>query len=403
MNSNEISKIIKDRLDKRHIACFGGLDKPMLLISDEYHGVWLEHVYDAVFYAMLDKEKLYLAENTVEAFIDNQSADGQIPCFIRAESDTGKAGCFVGYSQIQECVSFPKLAFTVYRMNGKRDFLEKIYHSAKKWVLWLENNRMTLGHGMVEMFVGFDTGHDFSGRLEGLSRKGNYILNGVRQNAAVLPPEETVAPILAVDMNCNLYATLSTLSEMAKELELYAEAENWAKRAKELKNKIFEFLLDKEDCFFYDVDKNLNKRKYLSSTIFHLFMEGVLDKNDDKELIDELYTRHISNKDEFATPYPYPSMAVCDPSCKNKTEGNCWGYYSQGLIALRTTLWMEKYGFEKEFKNLCEKWVDAWTKHFDYIKLGQELDPISGVPTKCSEWYSSTMLFYLYAAGRISD
>jgi hypothetical protein len=33
--------------------------------------------------------------------------------------------------------------------------------------------------------------------------------------------------------------------------------------------------------------------------------------------------------------------------------------------------------------------------------MGQELDPISGVPTECSEWYSSTMLFYLYAAKRL--
>ena len=403
MNSNEISKIIKDRLDKRHIACFGGLESPLLLISDEYHGVWLEHVYDAVFYATLDKEKLYLAENTINAFIDHQSADGQLPCFIRAESDSGEASRFVGYSQIQECVSFPKLSFTVYEMNGNREFLEKIYSSAEKWVLWLEKNRMTLGLGMVEMFVGFDTGHDFSGRLDGLSRKGNYILDGVRQNASVLPPEETVAPIVALDMNCNFYATLTALSEMARELGLSAESEKWAKRASELKGKIFEHLFDKEDCFFYDIDRHLNKRKYLSSTIFHLFMEGVLDRVADAELIDELYTRHISNPEEFATPYPYPSMAICDPSCKNRTEGNCWGYYSQGLIALRTTLWMEKYGFEKEFKRLCEKWVDAWTRHFDYIKLGQELDPVSGVPTKCSEWYSSTMLFYLYAAGRVSN
>ena len=59
---------------------------------------------------------------------------------------------------------------------------------------------------------------------------------------------------------------------------------------------------------------------------------------------------------------------------------------------------MEDYGFEAEFNNLCERWVEAWTKHFGKIKMGQELDPITGFPTDCSEWYSSTMLFYLYSA-----
>jgi hypothetical protein len=129
-------------------------------------------------------------------------------------------------------------------------------------------------------------------------------------------------------------------------------------------------------------------------------MEGVLDNESDAALIKEIYERHISNPDEFATPYPYPSMAISDPSCEGHAQRNCWGYYSQGLIALRATLWMEQYGFEGEFDNLCSKWVKAWTEHFDTLKLGQELDPISGVPTKSSEWYSSTMLFYLYAIER---
>ena len=35
------------------------------------------------------------------------------------------------------------------------------------------------------------------------------------------------------------------------------------------------------------------------------------------------------------------------------------------------------------------------------FKLGQELDPITGKPTKSSQWYSSCMLMYLYAAQRL--
>ena len=130
-------------------------------------------------------------------------------------------------------------------------------------------------------------------------------------------------------------------------------------------------------------------------------MESLVDKNEDKDLIDELFRRHIGNPDEFATPYPYPSMAICDPSCEGHAENNCWGYFSQGLIALRCTLWMDKYGFGSEFDALCRAWVDAWSEHFDTVKMGQELDPVTGVPTDCSEWYSSTMLFYLYAAKRL--
>ena len=259
---------------------------------------------------------------------------------------------------------------------------------------------MTLGTGLVEAFVGYDTGHDNSGRLSGLSCIGNYRIDGVEQNASVLPAEDDVAPLITVDMNCNFYATLTSLSEMARELGLKAASNEWADKAARVKRKLFELCFIAEDCFFYDVDKNMDQRKYLSSTIFHLFMEGVLDKENDAALIKEIYDRHISNPDEYATPYPYPSMAISDPSCESRTARNCWGYYSQGLIALRATLWMEQYGFEREFDNLCSKWAEAWTEHFDTLKMGQELDPLTGIPTVSSEWYSTTMLFYLYAVDR---
>ena len=388
-----------------HIGCFQGMEKPLFLISETYPGIWLEHVYDSVFYASENPEYIYLAENTVELFIDNQKADGQLPCYVIDPARAGdrKPNELVGYSQIQECVSFAKLAFMVYRMSGKRDFLKKIYLASAKWAEWLKANRMTQGAGLVEAFVGFDTGHDRSGRLTGLSCIGKYIADGVSQNAAVLPPNDDVAPLIAVDMNCNYFGTLTALSEMAKELGLYDDAEEWRKMAQKVKTRLFDVCFDKEDCFFYDVDKHGKKRKYLSSTVFHLFLEGVLDKDEDSALIREIYERHISNPEEFATPYPYPSMAICDPSCEGHETSNCWGYYSQGLIALRCTLWMDKYGFSKEFDRLCGAWVEAWTEHFDTLKMGQELDPISGVPTNCSEWYSSTMLFYIHAARRLNQ
>ena len=395
-----ICDTVRRRLLDVHVSCFAGRAEPLLLISTEYPGVWLEHVYDAVFLATLDRSRLYLAENTVNLFIENQKSDGQLPCLVLDGGRvTGREP--VAYSQTQECVSFARLCLLVYRMNGDRTFLERTYRACAAWAGWLRGSRMTTGRGLVEMFVGFDTGHDRSGRLTGLSCPGNYTVDGVRQPASLLPPGEETAPVVAVDMSCNFYATLTALSEMGSELGLNEESDLWRAQAAEVKRRLFEVCFDADDCYFYDVDRHGRRRKYLSSTVFHLFMEGVLDKDADEKLIREIYERHISNPREFATPFPYPSMAVSDPSCVGHEESNCWGYYSQGLIALRSTLWMEKYGFTAELENLCERWVEAWTEHFDEVRMGQELDPITGVPTKCSEWYSSTMLFYLYAARRI--
>ena len=390
----KIAHIASDRIQKIHIGWFNGLDKPLFLISEAYPGLWLEHAYDAVFYASMKPEYVYLAENTVNFFINRQTEEGQLPFAVMRNGS-------VRYAQIQECVSFYSLCLQVYRMNHDAALLAKAYESGKRWDAWLRRYRMTTRRGLVEMFFGYDTGHDNSGRLEGMACPGNYIVDGVEQNAGVLPPDDGVTPILAVDMNANFYGNERALAEMARLLARGEEAAGWEASAQRVKEKLFEHCFDEEDAFFYDVDRHGRKRKYKSSTIFHLFLERVLDPEVDKALINRIYREHIKNPEEFWTPYPFPSMAVNDPSCVHHADRNCWGYYTMGLIVLRATRWMDAYGWGTDYDTICEKWLEAWTRQFDMVPLGQEIDPITGEATPCSPWYSSGMLSYLYAAHRL--
>ena len=382
----ELTATAVRRLREKHIRPLDSYAKPVIVISTAYPGVWLEHCYDAVMWAKLEPEGVAIMKNTIRMFIEFQKEDGQLPCFVW---DTQ-----TGFSQIQECVSFAHLCVEAYRLCGDRELLAECYDACAAWVGWLRAHRMVTGRGLVEMFVGYDTGHDNSGRLEGLAHPGNYN----RENAAILPPDEEIAPILAVDMNCDFYATLRALGDMADILGIAAD---WYTQAAAVKAKMFELLYDEADAFFYDVDRQGNKRKYLSSTILHLFLEHVLDPREDAAVIGEILRRHVLNPAEFLTAVPFPSMAVCDPSIEGHKDRNCWGYYSQALIALRCTLWMDDYGLTKEFDRICRIWVERWTECYDELKFGQELDPHTGKPSPCSEWYSSCMLFYIYAARRL--
>ena len=342
-----------------NIKCFRGMDKPLPMISEYYPGVWLEtSVYGAILYALGVADGWEIAENTVNIFIDHQTEDGQLPCYLLdANADLEKYhGAVIGYSQIQECVSFARLCLMVYEQNKDKEFLEKCYRANKAWDGWLRRNRMTTGRGLIEMFCGYDTGHDNSGRFPGLVLKGNYFEHdGIPHNASEPFPDDPIAPVLAVDMNCNFYADNVALSRMAEALGLESEAEMHLEAAKSVKEKLFKLCFDKEDGFFYDVDKNGSKIRCRSSTVFHLFLEGVLDPAWDKELISEIYVKYLSNPKEFATPYPFPSVSASDPSFRKHTDRNCWGYFSQGLIALRTTRWMERYGFTEAFESLLTK------------------------------------------------
>ena len=331
-----------------------------------------------------------IAKNTINAFIDLQNEKGQIPCFIK---DDGS----IGYSQIQECVSFARLGSIVYEKTKDLELLKRLYDASIKWVDFLYKYRMSLNKGLVECYVGYDTGHDNSGRLEGLKYKGFYSIDGKRISADVKPDSIS---FIAVDMNCNLYMTLNSIKEMAIILNDSKNINKYDKLKRELKKNLFNECLNKEDYFFYDVDIN-GKRKYKSSTIFHLFLERVLDKKENKELIDKLYNLHIKNKKEFWTPYPFPSMAMDDKSIFGHKMPNSWGYYSQALIALRCSLWMDYYGYIKDYDYILYKWLDRFVMDYKNNPFGQEIDPIDGKSSGASLWYSSSMLLFLYAIKRL--
>ena len=106
------------------------------------------------------------------------------------------------------------------------------------------------------------------------------------------------------------------------------------------------------------------------------------------------------NEKEFYTPFPFSSLAANDPTFAKRVGGNDWGYYTQGLTALRALRWMEHYGFDKELEELMSRWIDALVAS-EELRFSQELDPFTGELTPNSQWYSSTLLFFVAAVRRV--
>jgi hypothetical protein len=53
-------------------------------------------------------------------------------------------------------------------------------------------------------------------------------------------------------------------------------------------------------------------------------------------------------------------------------------------------------------EEIMRRWVSAWS-YSDSTQFGQELHPITGRPSECSQWYSSCMLYFLHAIRRLYD
>jgi len=382
-------EFVKNKLINENIRSINNYKEKVIVISNRYNGIWLEHVYDSIIYARLFND-YSIAINTINLFIDLQNELGQLPCFIKSDSS-------IGYSQLQECVSFYNLCFVVYEKIRDINFLKKVYTSLNKWIGFVYKYRMTLDMGLVEMFVGYDTGHDNSPRLDTLKYKGYYSINGKRINANIKPDD---TPIIALDLNCNLYMNLNIGVKIAKILNDSNNEIKFLNLSKELKRNMFKYLLDKNKSFFFDLKDN-KKIEIYSISILHLFQERVLDLKEDKELIDNIFNKYINNKKEFNTNYPFPSISISDKSSINHRMTNSWGYYSQALTTLRLSLWMDYYGYSNELDNVLLKWVEVFIKYYNEFPFTQEIDPISGIPTDSSPYYSTSMLLFLYGINRL--
>ena len=212
-----------DRITNTNVNCFAGHTKPVFLISDTYPGVWLEHANDSVFLAKLDTRYLEIAKNTLCLFLDNQKPNGQLPCYV-IDKSKGPNWSELGYSQIQECVSFTRLCYEYYEMSDDFEFLNYAYDKCVKWQKWQENTRMPNDKGLIEMFCGYDTGHDNSCRMEGVKYDGCAKDN----DASVYPEDDNVLPIIAPDINAVYYGTVMALSDMARALGKQDDAQKWS-------------------------------------------------------------------------------------------------------------------------------------------------------------------------------
>ncbi len=384
------------QIKENHIRRIPQHDGRLFLISTAYPGYWLEHTFDALAWARLYPEDADIAISQVRFFTEHQRQDGRLPCNIIDDSILqGNEEIHIYYTQLQECVSFARLCYEAWQMNPQED-LNKYYTCCCRWDQWLCENRMTRSCGLVEMFCGFDSGHDNSSRLW----KMKYPAGPCRDTAENLPEGFPIgcecAPVIAPDINAVFYGSRMALARMAEELKKFDEAAAWRKKAQEVKQRLFDICFDADTCFFYDVDKYDRKLPIKSISITSLFCEHVLDR----PLADEIFDRYLANPKEFATPYPFPSISVSDPTWQQRLKGNSWGFYSQGLVALRSLRWMEFYGREKEMEEMMRAWISAWCRE-NILRFGQELHPLTGEPSESSPWYSSCMLFFLHAVRRL--
>lgn len=362
----------------RNVKTLSCYDKPVLTTGPGYPGIWQEHNHDALFFADYDLET---AKNSHDIFYRFQREDGLLPAMIRYDPETLAAA--PGYAQLQIVYPLAASAYEIYLKSGDRAFLRRSYDTCACYDEWLVRCRDTRGSGLVEMFCEYDTGHDNSARVT-----DGGIPHRSKDRDARFCPDVPCLPILAPDLSACRWRALRALAEMACALGETDAAKAWQTKAADLKARLYACCYDEQDDFFYDVDAQGRFRRYRAEHIFRLFMCGVLDQAD----FDRIYERHILNPAEFATPYPFPSVAVNDPRFNGRRLSNNWGGMSQAHTALETLFWMRQYGREEDFRGIASIWMKKW---LDAGKFTQEMHPLTGEMSDCAPDFTTSLLAFI--------
>jgi len=248
-----------------------------------YVGVW---AWDAFFHALAYRHaNQILAENQLRVLLDHQQEDGMIPDAVHDEGVVTRWKLPFSM-QDAEVTKPPLIAWTglkLYQTSGHRDFLDEIYEPIVRWNNWWFNNHDDDRDGIVQY------NHPYS--------------SGLDDN----PLWDDGMPVESPDINTYLVMQMDGLAKIAEILGLADDAVKWLTQADALTRRIIEHFWDEQAGVFWAMREH---KPIHVLTPFNLYplMTGRLPR-----AIVERLVAHLQSENEFAAPYPIPTVARSDP------------------------------------------------------------------------------------------
>lgn len=285
--------------------------------------LWL---WDSVFHSFgnvyVDPQ---LAKDSLLSVLDGQREDGFVPHMILPD-------------MVSDVTQPPVLAWgflTLYEKTGKRDLLESVWKSLRRYLAWNEQHRAGSVDGLFSWFVDpndpncrcGESGMDNSPRFD-----GERHLNCVDFSC-----------FMANEMRC-----MQTIATLLGD----AEAESaYANRYREISAAIETHLFDERDNRYYDrsVKDGSWVRVAAVSSFLPLFA-GVCSQERAALLLEDLF-----NPATFGTTVGVPSVAVSDATFgSDMWRGPVWINYNYMII-----LGLDAYGYRDAARALCEATLTA--------------------------------------------
>lgn len=150
---------------------------------------------------------------------------------------------------------------------------------------------------MYDVINHFETGQEYMSRYQAVNPKADE--DGWKDSTQ----------LKAIDATVYVYQLKRALAEMAQRLARGAEADSWERGAARVGEAIVGTMWDAEAGMFSDVDPRTMERTGVKAAVcFYPLLTDLLTESH----LDRLLA-HLTNPNEFATPWPVPSSSVDDP------------------------------------------------------------------------------------------
>ena len=357
--------------------------RKVLIEGGGYEKIWLET--QPMGGEMYAKRNLEAGLNNNLLFMECQRQDGRIPGSIAMIEGvlTPAFNKFQGFC-------FPAPALNMYYLTGKQpDYLAQLYDTLERFDAYLWRVRDSDGDGCLETWCKYDTGEDHAMRY------------GDAPDAWTeeVPPEGCQAvPIASIDIMSFSYSSRETLAEISRIWKDEEKERSWREKAKQVQEKIREYLWSEERGACLDRDKNHKVMDIMIHNSLRAMYWNSLTPDMAKRFVEE----HLLNPEEFWTPMPLPSVAVNDPMFRNVTTNN-WSGQAEALTYQRAIRALENYGYDYLIPQLGRKLFEAIGMDCIFV---QQYDPFTMKPSYVSlegeqDAYGPAMLSVMEYAARM--
>ena len=330
----------------------------VLVEGGGYEKIWLEtQPMGGEMYAL---HNLKAAKNNIELFMQYQRADGRLPGSIQCNDGKIEAQ-FNKYQGF--CFPFPALNL-YYLLGEDRDYLLELQDSLRRFDECLWRTRDSNGDGLLESYCVYDTGEDQA------LRYGDAPCWWTEDEP---PRGYSVVPMASMDVTSWSYTARDTLARISRILD-DGQAEAWAEKATRTARALREGLWDEKRGACYDRDRNGKTIDILCHNTLRCMYWGSISRG----MADRFVKEHLLNPREFWTPFPLPSVAVCDPMFRNAPENN-WSGQPEGLTYQRAILALENYGYHTIVTELGKKLIRSIAEYG--FRFTQQFDPFTGKPS----------------------